>query len=692
MTALRPHRYAFLILGVFLGFRLLLALALSSVGPDLYDYMRWGSLADSGYYPFVNYWSEYPPLFPWSAILLYRLSTLVPALPENAQFWYALLLRLTMTAFDAGSVMLVYGIALRLGSRARATRTIALFAAGFVLTYAVFGWYDAVPLFFLLCALYLGLRDRYMPSAVIASIGFLIKLIPILIVPVIVRRIPRLRQAALYVIATVLTTVIVALPFVISGPHYMLAFVRGTLNRPTWNSLWAILDKGFTFGTVLPVQDRFSAESVGVAPASSLPWPIIHLVFLLLFLFIYTRHLDWRKPLNTVAFAALTINLFLLWSKGFSGQFLVYVLPFVMLLLPNWRGVIYATLLGLLWIADIPLAALTFASPQVTEPNWFTTWTIITRTAVLAALCLEYAAILFPRTARAFTRTGSLVLIASWIGVVPILVNVLNTYTRQILAHDSAAPAIDLIAHNDPRGAPIVLATNHVYRRLYPIARQVGETWLLPVPKQVPKQEREQWVSNLSARGPFWFVADQGDAQDLDNNRAADQWLSQQACKVDTQWAGSALVSRFTGRNGAPQSVTTSTVFGDQIELTGAQVYPATLHSGGTLCVDLNWHALKQPDGDYTVFVHLVDPAGLVVAQTDLQPQGGVAPTSQWKESSTLSDKHGLIRPDNLSAGDYTLRLGLYRSDDQTPLRVTRGDNLMPDALGINLAQVSVTP
>ncbi len=343
------------------------------------------------------------------------------------------------------------------------------------------------------------------------------------------------------------------------------------------------------------------------------------------------------------------------------------------------RGIAYSTLLGLLWIADIPLSMLTFASPQVAEPNWFTTWTIVARTAILGVLCLEYMAVLFPRPRRAFQRTGAIVMAAGWLSVVPALTMMMNTYTRQTLEHDTATPAIDLIAQSQPGNKTIVLATVQLYRRLYPAARLVGETWQLPLSKHVPEQERMQWVNNLTARGPFWFMADQGDPEDLDNNNGSDQWLSQQACKVDTQWGGSALVSRFVGRNGTPQPVTTSALFGDQIELTGAQLYPSTLRPGGTLCVDLNWRALKQPDGDYTVFVHLVDPNGQVVAQTDLQPQGGFSPTSQWTAGTPQIDRHGLILPDNLAAGDYTVRLGLYRSDDQSPLRVTRGENIMPD-------------
>ena len=179
------HQAFLLILAGFLTFRLLLPLGFGSIGPDIYDYMRWGSLADSGLYPYVHYWSEYPPLFGWSAILIYRISTLVPALPEDARYWFAIVLRLTMTLFDVGSLFLVYGMAQQLGAKTRAVRTAAFFAGGFIIAYAAAGWYDSMPLFFLLLTLYLALRDHYTSSAVAVSIGFLIKLVPIVLVPVV---------------------------------------------------------------------------------------------------------------------------------------------------------------------------------------------------------------------------------------------------------------------------------------------------------------------------------------------------------------------------------------------------------------------------------------------------------------------------------------------------------------------------
>ena len=243
-SVIHEHQAFLLILAGFLTFRLLLPLGFGSIGPDIYDYMRWGSLADSGLYPYVHYWSEYPPLFGWSAILIYRLSTLLPALPEEPRYWFTIVLRLTMTLFDVGSLFLVYGMARQLGSKSRAVRTAAFFAGSFIIAYAAAGWYDSMPLFFLLLTLYLALRDHYPSSAVAASIGFLVKLVPIILVPVVVRRIARLRDAIGYVIAFGVATFALMLPFMLNGTEYLLAFLRGTFNRPSWNSLWAILEGG----------------------------------------------------------------------------------------------------------------------------------------------------------------------------------------------------------------------------------------------------------------------------------------------------------------------------------------------------------------------------------------------------------------------------------------------------------------
>ncbi len=690
-SRLRQHQPFLLVLVVFLTFRLLLPFVFRNgsyfveQAPDIGDFMRWGMLADSRLYPYVNYSWGYPPLFPWSVIGLYRISTLLPAWLDQ-RLWFSIVMQLAMAAADTGSLILIYLIARRMGSKARAVRAAALFAASFIMAYAASGWYEAVPVFLMLLALYLALRDRFAWSMLFVGLGFVTKIAPIVIAPAVVKRMRNLRQQVLYVVE--LSAVIVALlaPFLVTGADHLLAFVRVTLNRPTWLSIWALFDGNYQYGATLPISDRFSPDNVGAPAVSVLPWPIILLAFLAIFLFVFMRRLDWRAPRNTIAFAGVSVNLLLLWSKGFSGQFIAYTVPFVVLLMPNLRGAIYAALLSVVWVAEWPLAF-----QMMDGQNWFIAWLIIVRTIVLIALTLEFSAQLFSRITPGALRITRYSLLICWLTVPFVGLAALNGYTQSRLAADPATPAINFVREQPHDGTPIVFAGVKLYRRLYPEARPLGEVLLLPGAKYVPEDMRVPWLNDLTVRGPFWFVSETNNPDTANDDQQAETWMTEHACRVDSHNAGSARVSRFIGPLNATGSFRTSgAVFNEEIELNGFQLSQSALKPGDGLCVELKWQALKQPSADDTVFVHVINAAGQLVAQNDMPPQSGFAPTSQWQPGAEITDRHGVILPGNLPPGEYTVRVGLYRSDNQAPVPVTYGDAVPPNA--IVLAQITVAP
>ncbi len=106
-------------------------------------------------------------------------------------------------------------------------------------------------------------------------------------------------------------------------------------------------------------------------------------------------------------------------------------------------------------------------------------------------------------------------------------------------------------------------------------------------------------------------------------------------------------------------SITSSWQLGDQIALTTSGV-PAQLAPGGTLAFQLLWESLARTSADYTVFVHVVDAAGVNVAQQDHPPLARFAPTRLWEPGLRLLDPYQLTLPTDLPAGDYTVRVGLY--------------------------------
>jgi hypothetical protein len=69
----------------------------------------------------------------------------------------------------------------------------------------------------------------------------------------------------------------------------------------------------------------------------------------------------------------------------------------------------------------------------------------------------------------------------------------------------------------------------------------------------------------------------------------------------------------------------------------------------------LYWEALGVPQADYTVFVHLLDEAGQLVAGSDAPPG---YPTSIWSPGEIIPDEHTMPTP--LPPGPYRLAIGLY--------------------------------
>ncbi len=106
--------------------------------------------------------------------------------------------------------------------------------------------------------------------------------------------------------------------------------------------------------------------------------------------------------------------------------------------------------------------------------------------------------------------------------------------------------------------------------------------------------------------------------------------------------------------------------------------------------VDLYWQAGRPILHDYTVFVHLYDTQGRLVASHDGPPFYGYLPTSQWPVNGLMPDRHDFDLPVDLPAGDYTLAVGLYDPENGQRLPVLVDGEIVGDEAV--LAQLSIPP
>jgi 4-amino-4-deoxy-L-arabinose transferase-like glycosyltransferase len=129
---------------------------------------------------------------------------------------------------------------------------------------------------------------------------------------------------------------------------------------------------------------------------------------------------------------------------------------------------------------------------------------------------------------------------------------------------------------------------------------------------------------------------------------------------------------------GAPEAPVTPAqhpltyTFGGNVDLVGYDLTSAPARAGQPVRITLHWLDRAPLDADYTVFVHLLNSAGTIVAQRDQPPRGGERPTSAWSPGDEIVDPYQLDLPANLPSGTYVVEVGLYRPSDGSRLPVTQ--------------------
>lgn len=382
---------ALVLLGLFVAFRLMLltvygAQAVTRFG-DFQYYYHLARLSDQGLYPLLHYWYEFPPLFPYLSIGLYKLIG-SPAAFEP----YAYALALVMLAFEAGNLALLLGLARRLHGEMTAERLGWVYV---LLTVPlVFSWwtFDAMTAFWMLLALVWLLEGREGRSAVALGLGIVTKYMPALLLATVWRFLAP-RRALRYTLIALAVVVLVIGPFLIASPRFALASLQAQASKSSWETVWALLDGNLSTGNFGPIADHFDPARATTPlgnPPRLPPWLTLA-AFGLLYLYIFFADhrgrrvggMDGGNSLRAVAFTGLTWCLFFLWSRGWSPQWQMLVLPFVLLALPLGRAVLFSLTLGFVNFLEWPV---------LLSRGWFwSLWlTVPLRTLLIGLLAVAF--------------------------------------------------------------------------------------------------------------------------------------------------------------------------------------------------------------------------------------------------------------------------------------------------------------
>jgi hypothetical protein len=517
------HRDFVLFAVLFVAFRLMTLLLYRPGGffADYSDYntsyLPFAQWCDRGLYPFVHYWLEWPPLFTWLVVGVYRLSLLVPSWADP-RLWYNTFLGLSLLPFEIGNFILVYLLGLELYDKAKALRCALIYACLFSPLYIWSGWNDCMSLFFLLLSLYLLLRGRPVLAGIAGGVGFWVKVIPILVVPVGLRVLRGLRQKASFLVAVSVTGLVIALPFLLVNAGFVWAFFANLLGRSSWETVWALLDGYYSYGVV--TADRLSVPTDFTTHASSLPWPVITVVFALILLWLYTRRLDYHGKTNVVALTGLTITLFTLYSKGYSPQFIVQLIPFAVLLLPNLKGISYVLLLEVVNFLEATIYFIVLPGER-----WLLVATVLLRTLLVLALSVEYGLILFdvkrPRLRLLHRRASVAFLVCVLVALCAMLWPLGRAYSTTRYEAEEYRPVVEVIQARPAHGkAALIVTEQHVYQRLYPFLWRSVDIYLRP--------DGEHLSAITATHEELWLVTSEPRTGDVWS------WLSAHADQVET--------------------------------------------------------------------------------------------------------------------------------------------------------------
>lgn len=109
-----------------------------------------------------------------------------------------------------------------------------------------------------------------------------------------------------------------------------------------------------------------------------------------------------------------------------------------------------------------------------------------------------------------------------------------------------------------------------------------------------------------------------------------------------------------------------SAAFEEGIRLAG---YRLDALPGNELRIGLYWQSTSWPSEDYTVFVHVLGPEGLV-AQDDARPVQGYYPTSLWRAGDTVLDEHVVSLGEPFDPARHRIVVGLYQLETLERLKV----------------------
>ncbi len=350
---------------------------------DLPNYFQ---LAQLPGLPFINYWVEFPPVFPFLNSLIFHLSG---GLEPNYDYLFVFFLIFV----DAANLILFAKISDNIhGIQSGQWRMLSYLAILIAFSYT--WWYfDSLVVFAILLGLYLLHRQRDLLAGGAIAFGALTKFFPLALLAMVWCFLP-IKRALKVTISAVALIVLAYGSLYLVSPSFTRASLISQLNKGSWETVWALIDGNLQTGLFGPYSEKLIPE---LANETSRNPPVINPLISLIFFggigfWIFLKPKE-RGLIQVIAFTGLTLCLTFLWSPGWSPQWVLFLIPLILLSLARREALLMTATIVLVNVLEWPV----LLSRGLFNDLWIT---VILRTLILILLALTWFTRLNPKPIR----------------------------------------------------------------------------------------------------------------------------------------------------------------------------------------------------------------------------------------------------------------------------------------------------
>jgi len=311
------------------------------------DFTHFYHLAQMGI-PFVDIWVEFPPIFPFLSWAVYHLAG-----GREHVYDYSLLIILSL--FQVGCIVAFVKLAAIVKNKQNQWISIAaFFLINLILPYT--WWYfDVLAVTMLLLGVYWLIEGKDVRAVVILAVGALVKLFPALAICIVWRYRPIKRALLLTLLLGFIVAGVYGVLFAIS-PDYTKASVFSQSSKGSWETVWALIDGNYRTGNFGAEIERYDPQ-IAIKPQGNSPRisPWITIWFFLAAGFYIFINFNNIQPIFQLSLVGLALMVLFLWMQGWSPQWILFIIPFLLISFDDKEGIIISCILTLLSLLEWPV-------------------------------------------------------------------------------------------------------------------------------------------------------------------------------------------------------------------------------------------------------------------------------------------------------------------------------------------------